>query len=368
MIIRNGYRLKPGESVPRRVGVKHGATWTNQSRFARGPWTLAVVVALLGLPGAATAQLCDWGGVPTLPVPDVEHLASQSNGLRAPARVAVDSLGGLWVTDPTAGAVSVRALSGAVIDVRSNIGVPAAVALDAFDGIYLSDQSGGRVDVYDAGWNLAGSLGAGAGEFVSVTDIAVDPDLGTALVFVADGGANLVKVYGPDRQLVRTFGGSGTGAGEFDFPSAVWVSLDGEVFVGDQNNDRVQVFQRDGTFLRCFGAQGGGDRTFGRIQGLAGDELGRVYVADAFQGHVKVFDPFGAELAVIGGLGDLPGEFRTPFGLVIDDGNRLIVSSVNSGRLEVFGLDDFDVIPPADLLFGDGFESGDVHAWSDAVP
>lgn len=348
--------------------MKPGATWTRPPRFARACRAAAIATALLGLPGAATAQLCGWGGVPGLPAPEVEHLASQANGLRAPARVAVDSLGRVWVTDPTAGAVTVRDLAGAVIDVRSNLGVPAAVAVDAFDGIYVSDQAAGRVDVYDAGWNLAGSLGSGAGEFVSVTDIAVDPDLGTALVFVADGGANLVKVYGPDRQLVRSFGGSGAGAGELDFPSAIWVSPDGEVFVGDQNNDRVQVFQRDGTFLRCFGAQGGGDRTFGRIQGLTGDDLGRVYVADSFQGHVKVFDSFGAELAVIGGLGDLPGEFRTPFGLVVDDGNRLLATSVNSGRLEVFGLDEYDVIPPADLLFGDGFESGDVHAWSDAVP
>jgi hypothetical protein len=351
--------------------VNTSAPLTDRSRITRGHSTCAIGVALIGLlvlPGAANAQLCDWGGVPLLPVPEVDHLASQPNALRAPARVVVDSGGNVWVTEPTTGEVKVRDLSGGGIDVHSNVGVPTAIAVDAFDGVYLSDQSAGRVDVYDAGWNLAGSLGAGAGEFVSVTDIAVDPDLGTALVFVADGGADLVKVYDPNRQLVRTFGGSGTGPGEFDFPSAVWVSLDGEVFVGDQNNDRVQVFQRDGTFLRCFGAQGGGDRTFGRILGLAGDELGRVYVADGFQGHVKVFDPFGAELAVIGGLGDLPAEFRTPFGLVIDGGNRLIVSSVNSGRLEVFGLDDYDVIPPADLLFGDGFESGDVHAWSDAVP
>lgn len=348
--------------------MKSGGMLTNPLRFARGQRACALVVAVLGLPGVATAQLCDWGGVPTLPVPEVEYLASQSNALRAPARVAVDSGGRVWVTDPTVGAVTLRDLSGGVIEVRSDLGIPVAMAVDAFDGIYLSDQSTGRVDVYDAGWNHTGSLGTGTGEFASVTDIAVDPDLGTALVFVADGSADLIKVYGPDHQLVRSFGGSGTGPGEFDFPSAVWVSLDGAVFVGDQNNDRVQVFDRDGTFLRCFGAQGGGDRNFGRIQGLAGDTLGRVYVADAFQGHVKVFDPFGVELAVIGGLGDLPGEFRTPFGLVIDEGNRLLVTSVNSGRLEVFGLDDYGVIPPADLLFGDGFESGDVHAWSDAAP
>ena len=240
--------------------------------------------------------------------------------------------------------------------------------MDAFDNILVSDDSTGRVNIFDPLWQPAGALGAGAGEFVAVTDMAVDPDPGLGLVFVADGGADLIKVYGPDGQLVRSFGGSGTGPGEFDFPSAVWVSPDGEVFVGDQNNDRVQVFDRSGLFLRCFGAQGGGDRNFGRIQGLVGDRLGRVYVADAFQGHVKVFDGAGAELAVIGSLGDRPGQFRTPFGMVIDTTNRLFVSSVNSGRLEVFGLDDFTVPPPGGSIFNDGFESGDVHAWSESIP
>lgn len=340
----------------------------NWPGLTRMLWLCAAVVAIFGQPRMASAQLCDWGGVPALPAPEVEHLISEANELRAPSRVAVDSLGRVYITDPTRSAVVVRDLSSGVIAVRTGMGVPVAVAVDAFDAIYLSDQSAGRVDVFDDQWNQTASLGGGAGEFASVTDIAVDPDLGTALVFIADGGADLIKVYGPDGQLVRLFGGSGNGPGEFDFPAAIWVSLDGEVFVGDQNNDRVQVFDREGTFLRCFGAQGGGDRTFGRIQGLVGDTLGRVYVADAFQGHVKVFDPQGAELAVIGSFGDLPGQFRTPFGMVIDEGNRLLVTSVNSGRLEVFGLDDFLVIPPADLVFGDGFESGDVHAWSDVVP
>jgi DNA-binding beta-propeller fold protein YncE len=328
----------------------------------------AFVVVLLGGSSVVSAQLCSWGGTPVLPPPDVEFLDSQPEGLRAPARLTTDSQDRIYLTDPTRGAVVVKDVYGGVVAVRGGMGVPLAIAVDAFDAIYVGDQSMGRVDIFDSSWQHAGVLGSGAGEFLSVTDIAVDPDLGLGLIFVADGGADLIKVYGPGGQLVRSFGGPGTGPGQFDFPSALWVSPGGEVFVGDQNNDRVQVFDRDGSFLRCFGAQGGGNRNFGRIQGVVGDLDGRVYVADAFQGHVKVFDGDGAELAVIGSLGDRPGQFRTPFGMAIDGLNRLFVSSVNSGRVEVFGLDDFLTPPPDGVIFSDGFESGDVNAWSDAAP
>lgn len=328
-----------------------------------------VVFAAVVFGGASvvSAQLCGWDGTPVLPAPDVEHLDSQPEGLRAPARLAVDSLDRLYATDPTTGVVVVKDAVGGVVSVRDGLGVPLAVAVDAFDNIYVGDDSTGQVEIFDPSWQPVGVLGTGEGEFVAVTDIAVDPDLGLGLIFVADGGADVIKVFGPDHQLVRSFGGPGSGPGELDFPSALWLSLDGEVFVGDQNNDRVQVFDRNGSFLRCFGDQGGGNRNFGRIQGLVGDPDGRVYVADAFQGHVKVFDGQGAELAVIGSLGDRPGQFRTPFGLVIDSYQRLFVSSVNGGRLEVFGLDGFSTPPSNGVIFSDDFESGDVNAWSDAA-
>ena len=327
-----------------------------------------VALVALGLPRSASAQLCSWDGTPVLPAPEIEFLSSQPEGQRAPARSAVDSHDRIYIADPTRGAVVVRDVYGSVVAVHSGLGVPLALAVDAFDNVFVSDDSTGRVDIFDALWQPVGTLGVGAGEFVAATDIAVDPDPGYGLVFVADGKANMIKVYDLDGLPIRTFGGKGTGAGEFDFPSAVWVSLNGEVFVGDQNNDRVQVFDREGVFLRCFGAQGGGDRNFGRIQGLVGDIEDRLYVADAFQGHVKVFDGAGAELAVIGSFGDRPGQFRTPYGMVIDDNNRLFVSSMNGGRLEVFGIDDFVVIPPSGSVFSDGFESGDMDAWSDAFP
>jgi len=297
----------------------------------------------------------------------VETLRSVSEGLRAPGRVAVAEAT-LYTTDPNTGSVLVTDPHGGIIAAHSGPGAPYAIAVDSSGSVLVGDRADGSVTRYDDAWQQLGSLGQGAGEFVIPTDIATDPDPGLGRVYVTDGGAHEVRVYGPDGGLIRVIGGHGTAPGQLDFPSAVWVSTGGEVYVADQNNDRVQVFDRDGAFLRCFGNQGDGDRKFGRIQGLTGDSQGRLYVVDAYQGQVRVFDPQGVELSAIGSFGELAGQLRTPSGLAIDDNNRLFVASVNTGRVEVFGLDDFLDPPVGPDIFSDGFEAGDTHAWSGTNP
>ncbi|XP_066295127.1 tripartite motif-containing protein 3-like [Branchiostoma lanceolatum] len=49
-----------------------------------------------------------------------------------------------------------------------------------------------------------------------------------------------------------TFGGKGSGTGQFNSPSGVTVSDDGEIFVVDAANRRIQVFTLQGTFVRQF--------------------------------------------------------------------------------------------------------------------
>ena len=159
---------------------------------------------------------------------------------------------------------------------------------------------------------------------------------------MADSGADEVKAY-RDGQLVARFGGTGSAAGQFSFPTGIHVSSGGEVFVADQNNDRVQVFDRDGAFLRCFGKTSGMSLKprFGRVQGLTGDSAGRLYAADAFQGTVKVFDPAGVALGTIGQFGDRVGELRLPQSLAVDAAGRLHVAATGNSRVEVFGLDGY---------------------------
>ncbi|XP_066298942.1 tripartite motif-containing protein 3-like [Branchiostoma lanceolatum] len=56
----------------------------------------------------------------------------------------------------------------------------------------------------------------------------------------------------PNRGERVTFGGYGSGTGQFMYPSGVAVSEEGEIFVADLRNQRIQVLTLKGTFVRQF--------------------------------------------------------------------------------------------------------------------
>ena len=327
------------------------------------------VVALLGLfvPVApAPAQSCTWGGTTTVAAPSATHLRGESEALRAPGRVAVDSTDNLYVTDPDSGRVVVRNAENRLISIKTGFDRPLAIAVDSSAGFYVSDLETGSVGMFDSNWDPVGELGSGTGEFVSPNDLAIDW-LDNS-IYVSDGGAHLIKVYSSGGVFQFSFGGRGSGDGQLDHPGAVLVTAAGEVWVADQNNDRVQVFDRLGTFQRCFGYQAGEARKFGRIEGLTEDSLGRIYLSDAFHGQVRVVDDQGVELTTIGGFDQNPGELRTPMGLVIDSNNRLFAASHNTGQVEVFGLDTFsdplDSNPEGTLQFATGaYSASESDGW-----
>jgi len=294
---------------------------------------------------AARAQStisCTWGGTSGIQTPATVSLRSLSGVAAAPARIASDAQGRLYMTDPHAGGLVVLDRFGRTVLKPSGFTRPLAVAVDTLGFVYVSDEADGSVTVLGQDGGRRGHLGAGPGEFQLAADIAIDPDPSQGTIYVADAKANLVKAYSPSGGFLFGFGGSGSTPGLFDFPVALTLS-GGELFVADQNNDRVQVFSRDGALLRCFGARGPSSfsRRFGRIQGLTADTSGRIYVADAFQGRIQVFDRLGVALGTIGSFGDGPGQFSTPYGMAIDPHNRLIGASHSDGRLLYFGLDTY---------------------------
>ncbi len=294
---------------------------------------------MLLLAASASAQLCTWGGTSATPAPTASHLRAQSEFLQAPGRVAIDPSDHLFITDPASGRVIERSALGRLLAVEEGFQGPMAIAIDALGRRYLGEQETGRVAVYDADWNLLFELGDGDGEFGNPVDIALDPSDGS--IYVADGANHTIEVYDSAGSWLRTLGGQGGGAGQFDFPGAVLVSSAGEVWVADQNNDRVQVLDTDGVLQRCFGYQDGESRKFGRIQDLIEDSAGRFYAADSFHGHVTVLDSAGVELTSLSGFGAGEGELYTPAGLALDSSNRLFVASHNNSRVEVFGIDTY---------------------------
>jgi DNA-binding beta-propeller fold protein YncE len=279
--------------------------------------------------------------------PSSTALGSYIASFQSPARLAVDGQGSVYITDPRRGRIVVVDKYGQESSAFEGFNVPLGIAVDWEGRIYVAEQGTGSVSVYDQNWNPLFFLGLGTGEFTLPGDIAIDSDTGE--IYVSDSEEHTIKVYSSATGgFVRSFGGKGSGAGQFNFPTGVYVTPLGvgpavEVFVADQNNGRIQVFDRNGNFQRCFVAEKSSffNPKGSRLQGLTGDAQGRLYVADAFQGYVRVFDPFGRKLSTIGSFGVGAGQLRTPMDVVIDLFNRLLVTSANNARVEYYGIDAF---------------------------
>jgi DNA-binding beta-propeller fold protein YncE len=83
--------------------------------------------------------------------------------------------------------------------------------------------------------------------FSHPTDVAVAPN---GDIYVADGyGNTMVHRFSPEGKLRQSWGGCGTGPGEFSTPHGINVLPDGRLLVGDRENNRVQVFDLDGKYL-----------------------------------------------------------------------------------------------------------------------
>ena len=306
---------------------------------------------LLGAAVPAHAACLDVNapGQPTATPPQASSLRGYRAGFKAPTRLAIDSIGRVYVADPAGGRVVVRNRDGSVHSVRDGLGEPAAIAGAEAGRIYVGDGRTGRIAVFDQGWRMLAEMGMGEVNG-QPGDIAIDPANGE--VFVMDTARHEVAVYARSGARLRSFGGEGAEDGRFRAPTGIALAGD-DLLVADQLNYRIQVLDKNsGAFKYCIGKlptspsffnpDAGVGRNLGMVQGLWADATGRLFVADAVQGSVLVLDRLtGLRLGVIGSFGDQPGGLRVPTDLVIDDGGRLFVAAANNARIEIYGLDQF---------------------------
>ena len=111
--------------------------------------------------------------------------------------------------------------------------------------------------------------------FSGPTDVQIAPN---GNIFVADGhgplGNNRIVKFSSDGELIKAWGRTGSGIGEFDDPHALAMDSQGRLFVGDRGNNRIQIFDQEGNCLASW-------TQFGRPSGLFIDQNDILYVADS---------------------------------------------------------------------------------------
>ena len=198
-----------------------------------------------------------------------EH-GSGPGQLEAPDKLAFDAQGNLYVTEVGSRATGegqnnrVQKFSPDGVSLAQwgtfgsgpgQFNSPVGVAVDHQGDVYVADIGNHRVvELSSQGQPLTQwhSVGSGTGESTEIGyDLALDA---SGNVYVSEphpfsSGSDQVQKFSPSGMLLATWGGSGTGPGQFHQPTGLTVDSKGDVFVVDADNNRVEEFSSSGHYL-----------------------------------------------------------------------------------------------------------------------
>jgi DNA-binding beta-propeller fold protein YncE len=238
----------------------------------------------------------------------------------------------------TSGPDSVVALFGEPGLAWGAFAYPRAIAVDSTDHVYVADKSG-RIQCFNPngefnfGWKMPETQ---SGKPIGLT---IHPD---GRIFVADTHYHRVMIFERDGDGVREvgrFGEHGEGPGQFLLVTDVAIDADGLIYVSEYGgNDRITVWSPQLTYVRAFGDTPVNGARLSRPAGLAFDGNHTLWVADACNHRIVGFDRSGQVVGVFGSVGRAAGQFRWPYDVSVCSDGTLLVSEFGNHRVQVLSV------------------------------
>lgn len=110
---------------------------------------------------------------------------------------------------------------------------PQKLAVATNGNVYVSDNGNSRIQAFDGSGTFQTAWTAGSSP-IGVAANAV------GAVYVGDITANTVTKHDASGNLLTSFGGPGSGMGQFNAPFGIAAALTGEVYVADSGNNRLE--------------------------------------------------------------------------------------------------------------------------------
>ena len=192
------------------------------------------------------------------------------------------------------------------------------ISIDSDNQLYIGNRYNNRIEVLGTNGQFIRQIGAG--QLREPWGVTVSNEL----VYVAERDSHRISIFTLEGQLIRTIGSRGSGPGQFNHPSAIAFSPDGDMYIADYSNHCIQVFNSDGVYQREFG---GGQLKY---------PLDILITAD---GHVLVADRGNNRVVVFNTTGQIIHSFQVPpqpYGLAIDHNGDLLVTMYDTKQVAVF--------------------------------
>ncbi|MBM3357056.1 MAG: 6-bladed beta-propeller [Betaproteobacteria bacterium] len=258
------------------------------------------------------------GSVPDLgyqPVPDIFRLPQGIN-FGPCSSVAVNSKGNLLVFNRSAHALMefsgkgkyLRSLAEGVFSHPHGLRVDAEDNIWATDGvlhIVVKMNRQGRILMVlgvkgsAREWHPAGHLRC----FDEPNDLAFGR---AGEIYVTQGhgkGESRVLKFDAEGKFIKTWGGEGSGPGQFNVPHSIVADANGYLHVADRSNQRIQVFDADGNYVRE-------SKHPGTPCGLCmSEDRGHVFLAHGHAGKIMRLDLDGRVRGATGGQGKALGQY-----------------------------------------------------------
>jgi outer membrane protein assembly factor BamB len=197
---------------------------------------------------------------------------------------------------------------------------------------YVLDAGNRQVDHFDKDRKFLkswGGFGTGPGQFVDLIGLVVD---GKGLVHTLDDARGVVETYDANGKLLSSFAVQPAGA---NTANALAVDSTGDTFVNSccTAGNQIRKFDSTGKLLLTMGPAGGG-QFVDQPSGIDVDSSGRAFVS---VGHdIVVFASNGAIVAQWSGAGTTKLDF--PFGVLLDGKGNLYVADAGQNQVLKFHL------------------------------
>jgi sugar lactone lactonase YvrE len=251
--------------------------------------------------------------------------------LKNPVHLAIADNGDVWVTDRRLMGVYVFDKDGTFLrkflpdNEPAFDWLPFGIAVDQAGDVYVTDIPVvllHRVFVFakdGAVKTMFGQAGqtidakADPGKFSFPNGIVIGPGVGDKRdLFIADSNNRRVQVYSPSGTFRRMIATEGT-------PRGIVIDAQKRLYVVDVLSQRIDVFTLDGRRLGSFGESGYGPGQFQYPEDVALDGRGRIYISDRENNQVQVWGYPTGEIPGVTALakGQIPWACLAPLPLLL---------------------------------------------------